>query len=75
MQFGDLFKLLGSIAVHKRLRALIMCLPPEEQDTVVFHDLKEMSFREISEMLDVPQSTLKSRHARALSRLRSLWKE
>lgn len=60
---------------HERLRALIMCLPPEEQDTIVFHDLKEMSFREISEMLDVPQSTLKSRHARALSRLRSLWKE
>lgn len=60
---------------HERLHALIVRLPPEEQDAVVFHDLKEMSFREISEMLDVPQSTLKSRHAWALSRLRSLWKE
>ena len=40
-----------------------------------FYYLKQMNFREISELLTIPQSTLKSRHARALIHLRNLWKE
>ena len=60
---------------HERLRQLIALLPGEEQDIVYFYYLKQMNFWEISELLTIPQSTLKSRHARALIHLRNLWKE
>lgn len=60
---------------YEQLHRLIILLPNEEQDIIYFYYLKQMNFREISELLDIPQSTLKSRHARALIHLRKLWKE
>ncbi|WP_075877649.1 RNA polymerase sigma factor [Merdibacter massiliensis] len=60
---------------YEHLHQLIVLLPNEEQDIIYFYYLKQMNFREISELLGIPQSTLKSRHARALIHLRNLWKE
>ena len=60
---------------YEHLHRLIVQLPGEEQDVIYFYYLKQMRFREISELLGIPSSTLKTRHARALMRLRALWKE
>lgn len=60
---------------YEHLHRLIVVLPPKEQDVIYFYYLKQMSFREIGNLLDIPPSTLKARHARALIRLRALWKE
>ncbi len=59
---------------YEHLHRLLLLLPNEEQDIIYFYYLKQMNFREISELLDIPQSTLKSRHARALIHLRNLWR-
>jgi RNA polymerase sigma-70 factor, ECF subfamily len=46
------------------VRAAIDRLPDEYRDTVILADLNEFSYQEISEMLDVPIGTVRSRLSR-----------
>lgn len=52
-----------------RLRYEISCLPEHLRDIVVLRDLEQFSYREIAEMLDISEGTVKSRLFRARARL------
>ncbi len=53
-----------------RLRRLVASLPAESRAVVVLHYQEDLSLVEISEILDVPLNTVKSRLRRALEFLR-----
>ena len=59
---------------HQRRRltnsARVTELPERLREVLVLRHYEEMSFEEISRLLQIPASTLKSRFARALSHLR-----
>jgi RNA polymerase sigma-70 factor, ECF subfamily len=52
------------------LESGIECLPENERVVLVMRHYEDLNFREISEILDVPESTLKSRFYKAMERLR-----
>lgn len=52
------------------LQALLMDLPPDYRVAVVLKDVLSFSYEEISEMVDVPIGTVRSRIHRGRSRLR-----
>jgi RNA polymerase sigma-70 factor (ECF subfamily) len=55
---------------RERVAAAVRRLPDDERDVVVLKQFEGLTFHQISEALDVPSSTAKSRFARALERLR-----
>lgn len=57
-------------AVHKTLQKL----DPEERAVVVLRDMEDKSYAEISQILGLPEGTIKSRLSRARERLRILFK-
>jgi RNA polymerase sigma-70 factor, ECF subfamily len=52
------------------VREALAELPPAAREVLVLRHYEEMSFAEMARVLDVPESTLKSRFAAALRRLR-----
>lgn len=61
-------------ALRERLRALLQRLPASAQLALRMHYYDELTFREISEALEVPVGTVKSRVAYGLKQLRRLVK-
>jgi RNA polymerase sigma factor (sigma-70 family) len=54
---------------EERLARAIAALPAPFRETLVLRDLEGLSYREISEVLDIPVGTVMSRLARARSQL------
>jgi RNA polymerase sigma factor (sigma-70 family) len=54
----------GRAADASRLRACIATLPPEYREVIVLRELEEMSYKEISAIVDVPIGTVMSRLSR-----------
>lgn len=56
------------------IRAAIERLPDEYRDTVILSDLNDFSYNEISEMLDIPIGTVRSRLSRGRRLIqKTLW--
>jgi len=56
--------------IYNRMRRAIAQLPPEQKTVLLLKEYKGLKFHEISEMLDCPVSTVKSRMYYALDGLR-----
>ena len=54
----------GRAADASHVRACIAALPPEYREVIVLRELEEMSYREISAIVDVPIGTVMSRLSR-----------
>lgn len=55
------------------IEPLIATLPPAAQAVIRMHYIEQMSYVEISEALEIPLGTVKSRMAYGLDRLRRSW--
>ncbi len=53
------------------LRAALRCLSEEERQIVVLHAVSGMKHRELAELLSLPLSTVLSKYARALAKLKA----
>jgi len=66
----------GSHAVreelHGRVRTALARLAPRDREVLVLRHLEQLSTREIASILDVSEGVIKTRHLRALQRLRGL---
>jgi RNA polymerase sigma-70 factor, ECF subfamily len=56
--------------IYDRIRSAIAQLPPEQKTVLLLKEYKGLKFNEISEMLDCPVSTVKSRMYYAIDGLR-----
>lgn len=56
----------------KRVRAAMLTLPEDELETLTLVVWEELSYREVAAALDIPIGTVRSRIARARTRLRDL---
>jgi len=60
--------------IYRRMRKAIALLPPEQKTVLLLKEYEGMKFHEISEMLECPLSTVKSRMYYALDGLRKALK-
>jgi RNA polymerase sigma-70 factor (ECF subfamily) len=60
--------------IYRRIRRAISDLPPEQKTVLLLKEYEGLKFHEISEMLDCPLSTVKSRMYYALDGLRKALK-
>ena len=64
------------IVVQQELKDSVQCaiqkLPPEMRSVIIMRELNGMSFKEIAEILEQPEGTVKSTAFRARKRLREL---
>ncbi len=58
--------------VRERVRAALARLPERDREVLVLRYLEQLATREVAEILGIPEGTVKSRHLRALERLRGL---
>jgi len=56
------------------LQAALEKLSPELRETVILRDLQEMEYREIAQVLDIPEGTVKSRLNRGRAELAKILK-
>ena len=59
----------------KRVREVMAELPAADREILIMRHLEEMSVKEVAAALEVAEGTVKSRHFRALQRLRELLDE
>lgn len=59
----------------EELRLFLQKLPDKDQDILIFHYLKQMTFKEISQITNESENTLKTRHYRALAKMKKLIKD
>lgn len=59
----------------EQIQLLLKKLSFKEQDVIIFHLYQQMTFKEIAQILNTPEETIKSCFYRALKKLRTLWKE
>jgi RNA polymerase sigma-70 factor (ECF subfamily) len=57
------------------LQAALVKLSPELRETIILRDLQEMEYREIAQVLDIPEGTVKSRLNRGRAELARLLKK
>ena len=57
------------------LQAALVKLSPELRETIILRDLQEMEYREIAEVLAIPEGTVKSRLNRGRAELARLLKK
>ena len=50
-------------------------LSDKDQDILIFHYLKQMTFKEISQITNESENTLKTRHYRALAKMKKIIKD
>jgi RNA polymerase sigma factor (sigma-70 family) len=60
-------------AERSELLCLLESLPPPFREVIVLRELQDLSYREIAEIIAVPEGTVMSRLARARAELRRLW--
>lgn len=68
------YQLLDQLQLEE-LKLLLLRLPPIDQDIIIFHYVKQMTFKEIAHILAEHEGTIKTRHYRSLHKIRKLWKE
>jgi RNA polymerase sigma-70 factor (ECF subfamily) len=61
--------------MHDRVRKAVEQLEPDFREILVLRHLEQLSVAEVAELLDIAAGTVKSRHFRALERLRSMLEE
>lgn len=61
--------MLAGREASERLQTALQKLSPELRETVILRDLEEMEYREISEALEIPEGTVKSRLNRGRAEL------
>ena len=67
----------GAVVMREKgeiLQGALEKLSPELRETVILRDLQEMEYREIAEVLDIPEGTVKSRLNRGRAELARLLK-
>jgi RNA polymerase sigma-70 factor (ECF subfamily) len=67
----------GAVVMREKgeiLQAALEKLSPELRETVILRDLQEMEYREIAQVLDIPEGTVKSRLNRGRAELARLLK-
>ncbi len=64
--------LLASREASEILQAALQKLSPELRETVILRDLEELEYRDIAQVLDVPEGTVKSRLNRGRAELARL---
>jgi len=57
------------------LQAALARLSPELRETIILRDLQEMEYREIAQVLEIPEGTVKSRLNRGRAELARLLKK
>ena len=60
--------------VHDRLMQALSCLPQMQRETLLFHYLYDMKYREIAKLTGVSVSTVKSRVKQGTEKLRGVMK-
>ena len=71
----DLEKVAEGKIVNEYVRAAILKLPKNYREVVVLRDIQELSYNEISTILDLPLGTVKSRVNRGRIRLQNILKD
>jgi RNA polymerase sigma-70 factor (ECF subfamily) len=57
----------------RTMQELVAALPEAFREVIVLREVEDLSYRQISEVLDVPVGTVMSRLARARTMLRTEW--
>lgn len=57
----------------ERLAAVLARLPADDREVLVLSEVGGLKYREIAELLAVPEGTVASRKSRAVRRVRELW--
>lgn len=60
--------------VHDRLMEALSCLPQMQRETILFHYLYDMKYREIAKLTGVSVSTVKSRVKQGTEKLKGMMK-
>jgi RNA polymerase sigma-70 factor (ECF subfamily) len=63
------------LEIQERIKKAVMSLPEDLRIVFVLREFEDLSYQEISEMLDIPIGTVESRLYRARMKLRSLLKD
>jgi RNA polymerase sigma-70 factor (ECF subfamily) len=58
--------------LKQRVLQTLDCLPESDREIVILRHVEELSVQEVAQTLGLPAGTVKSRHFRAIQRLRSL---
>lgn len=61
--------------IHDRLMEMLSCLPQMQRETLLFHYLYDMKYREIAKFTGVSVSTVKSRVKQGTEKLRAVMKK
>lgn len=61
--------------VHDRLMEMLFCLPAMQRESLLFHYLYDMKYREIAKIAGVSVSTVKSRVKQGTEKLRGIMKK
>lgn len=59
----------------EKIRELINSLPDDLREVIILRDINDLSYKQISEMLDIEIGTVKSRLSRSREKLKSLIRE
>jgi RNA polymerase sigma-70 factor (ECF subfamily) len=59
----------------KAVMDAIEMLPKEQQDIIILRSVKELSYTEIGEILDIAEGTVKSRLNRARLKIKEMFKD
>jgi RNA polymerase sigma-70 factor (ECF subfamily) len=65
----------GNKAISDELTALLLTLEPRDRAVVVLRHLLDLNSREVAEILDMPEGTVRSSLSRSLQRLRDRLEE
>jgi RNA polymerase sigma-70 factor (ECF subfamily) len=64
----------AGLELRAQIQAALKQVSPELREAVILRDLEDMDYKEIAEVLGVPQGTVKSRISRGRSELARLLK-
>lgn len=67
-------EILDQLQFHE-LKQYLLKLSDKDQNVLILHYLKQMTFKEIAELLQENEATLKTRHYRALKKIKQDMKE
>ena len=66
---------LASVDAKLDVYAVLSALPPEQRECIILYYLQELTYREISQILDIPIPTAKSRVQRGLAACKKMMEE
>ena len=66
---------LASVDAKLDVYAVLSALPPEQRECIILYYLQELTYKEISQILDIPIPTAKSRVQRGLAACKKMMEE